>query len=538
MSQTAKVALVLALVTIMLGLPSLRYPFGGVDQGTFSYVARAMLEDGKSYWDFWNTTAPGVFFIYAFAFKIFGQTMIAVRAFDLLYSLATAMVIYCVALRFCRRWTAFAAGALWSFSYFGLNDYWELANCDAFLTLPIACSALCVIIFLERGSRPWLLAGGAVAALAFFVKPTSALFALGLVVVSFGGVLFNGKKERVLLSASGLSIYLAGFAVTALACLLCLVGKKHFPAFCDYVTVTLSSYSKISGRPPGPFSRFEATWSFIASRYAFLALPAIAGCYFALFDDMPANRKPWRAVLFIWLITSLASVWAQDKFFIYHWLPFLAPAALFAAYGMETLLCEVSPFLSKSRPPPKWRALLLGVFLLLLLVNLRLLSKYTADLKYALGVMGRGEYEERFSESWRVGFSYPADRAVADYIARRTSPSQKVYIWGNEALVYFLSGRRCPTRFVLNWPLINARMPRGKLRSELMEDLVSSPPAYFLVVRGDQGHANTRISSDRALPSFPELLGYLNANYVRETTIEDFDIWRRKAVDPVGKGGG
>jgi hypothetical protein len=102
---------------------------------------------------------------------------------------------------------------------------------------------------------------------------------------------------------------------------------------------------------------------------------------------------------------------------------------------------------------------------------------------------------------------------AATFVRARTRPDEKSYLWGFDAIVYFLADRQAPTRFGNLYPLVADAPEAQRLeREELMRDLCKQPPAMFLVQTHDAINLTVR-SSDELLKEFPALERLLVEHY-------------------------
>jgi hypothetical protein len=118
---------------------------------------------------------------------------------------------------------------------------------------------------------------------------------------------------------------------------------------------------------------------------------------------------------------------------------------------------------------------------------------------------------------------------VIGYLRAKSQPGDQVYVWSFQALIYYLTGLRSPTRFVPNFPLMSSWGPPA-WRSELMRDLHRSHPAFIVVARHD-GILSITLSpldSEQYLKVFPELGGFIHEDYRPVATFSDFVVYGRK----------
>jgi hypothetical protein len=123
-------------------------------------------------------------------------------------------------------------------------------------------------------------------------------------------------------------------------------------------------------------------------------------------------------------------------------------------------------------------------------------------------------------------FSSRADMQVAEYLNAHTSQDEKIFIWGFESGVYFLSQRQNATRFIYNI-MFYGRNTSPELKRELLEQIREEKPSYVIIVRNDGMSQVTDTAEDSwaTFQSFDEFHGFVLENYQYETTIEDFTIY-------------
>jgi hypothetical protein len=222
----------------------------------------------------------------------------------------------------------------------------------------------------------------------------------------------------------------------------------------------------------------------------------------------------------------------QGKFFAYHFAATLALLGLLAGWGIWKLWLRVH-----GRPLAALAVLVAAA----LVHDLHPEKPFRGGLSFwqrsrlRLEVL-RGEAPEtlvdRLHSAWDV--NAVANRRVAEWIARRTQPSDTVFVWGFEPGIYHLAGRRPASRYIYNAPQRLAWPGRAGARAELVEEMERTPPAFIVVVHGDVLALVTGNLTDSAgeLPGFPALARLLRERYRRVARIEDFEIFARAAAEP------
>jgi hypothetical protein len=153
---------------------------------------------------------------------------------------------------------------------------------------------------------------------------------------------------------------------------------------------------------------------------------------------------------------------------------------------------------------------------------------------YVFGSMSVDAYRAQFS---RRDFPLPIYWAVADYMRETTRSDDTVLVWAFEPLIAYLADRRSVSRFGFHYPLTACRWPwlraSARLtdlcqayRAEMVAAFRAHPPVVVAVAFDDVNILTPR-SSRAELKQFPELYDLIHGQYVQDTIIGNFELWRR-----------
>jgi hypothetical protein len=221
------------------------------------------------------------------------------------------------------------------------------------------------------------------------------------------------------------------------------------------------------------------------------------------------------ATLLAWLGVALICVAVQAKYWIYHWFPAYAPLFILGALGTFALL-------QAQYHPKAVRAILtLCSVLILGAVLEHPLQDVVRFAKYSVLKHDWAAYNASYS--FRL-YNAADEIAAARYIAARSAPQQKLFIWGSDAL-YYLTDRPNPTRFTFLMPLTMPGPYRAAYRAEVMRELKANPPTYF--VTGIAWDGLSKATTD--LADFPAMASFLGQGYSLEKSIGILDLYRRRA---------
>jgi len=522
---------------VLLGSVSLIYPFAR-DHGIFAFIADSALHGKVMYRDILMGVLPMTVVVHELAMIMFGRSMAALRILDLLWTMATAALVFAFVRRaWSRVWLAMTAGMMYSFLYY-LFDFWNTAQSDGFLNLPVA--AAFVLVAVVRTPKPGVdeRRGGIVSFLAGLLIALSLLFksTIGLLVPGLAVfVLFGGRHgdsgpawnwRRFAMFAAGVLVALSS-AVAVM-----LVGHSWSGFIEGQMRIALP-YSRMSSADDGllvravhvvvrlftePGLRIGAG---IGALGFVLAVSGLAGsserCHFPL----PV------ALVLMWLGAALASVYVQGKFFFYHYLPLLPPLAILGALALVAFHDWVATRLARGTP----RLLLFAAIAAGLLVSTGYPVRFLNLGHVVLGGASRNDYW--FSDIHDTpGFSLGEQMTIADYVRKRTAPTDRVFVWGVDPLVNLLAQRPTVSRFIYNHPLAATWAWPG-YRTELMHALEADTAAIFITEHDDATPWVTGNGRDsyEALMAFPKLRDFVVANYELETRVGRFDILRRAGPD-------
>jgi len=514
--------LVLLGLAVVVRIPSFWEPIGS-DQAISALIADNLREGRALYRDVWDHHTPLEFYIHALAQVFLGSSTRTVYLLDLLWTLVSGMAIYGLARRLYGHTTALLGTGLYllfgnsvAFNQDTIGTWTMRFKPDGLTTLPFAAGIYALLRAAERDEpRPalwWGLAGIALG-LATALKPPAAifLFAAWFVVLI---VALRGSGRR-LAKAAHYTLWLAGGAVLAqLTYLVPVVAQGTLREFWQAVVVyNLGPYAGLGLSS----SRFLIVSALIGKETLGLWLLALVALAHMLWRD-----RRWGNWLIVgWGGLAGAMLVLQDRYFSYQYMPLLPPLCLLAAYGSVQLWRLAGRWRAK---PATWigRALVVAV----LVANVAQFASTNAEtygrfISVASGRMDGDTFYAGFN-TYPRHYSFPADKAVADWVRQRTGPDDRVgTLGGYGATVVFLAGRAPASRYVFTYHLFHKSIVDHPMveamREQLLADLKASSPVYIVLFR-------PLIEFERFTP----LYEWLTANYELEREfIHGRSLYRR-----------
>jgi hypothetical protein len=150
----------------------------------------------------------------------------------------------------------------------------------------------------------------------------------------------------------------------------------------------------------------------------------------------------------VWYLLSFAEAQVTRALFYHYYLLIVPALALLAGWLLAKLAAEIAT----SVPKHWWLA---SVALMSLLLPALLISAGQHTHYYSLYIqykLGRVTFAEFVRDGWPgVGWQMVAVQDLADYIAERTTPDERIYYWSGGVQLYYVANRRSSVDII--WPL-------------------------------------------------------------------------------------
>ena len=470
-------------------------------------IGDVIVRGGMPYRDGWDMKGPLAYYGYALAQWLFGRHMWSIRILDIALLVTGMAVLASVVGRLTSRRTGWWAAIVFAFWIASLT-WFHAAQPDGWVAVFIILAAAPLVG--RRLSIAQLALSGFLIGCAALVKPPY----LGFLAVP----LIQLAEQSTLKKVTKLALAASAIAAALVPPLLAVAWFAHRGALRDLVDVHLLYPLQVySGSASVRLrSAIGGLLRYFLAGPVTLALPII----------LIGAHKLWHksrhaAVLLItWAMVAVACVAIQGKFFKYHWIPLFPPLVILGTVGFYALLPAI--FQESAKLVKVFYGMALS-FAALAVLQLAIVPASSVHqwLQLMTGRIGIDQYYAA-----HVAWTFVAENDIeaASYIRTRTQPAEGVTVWGNNALIGFLSGRANPTRFVFALPLTvgGPGSIRERYRREYLAALLKNPPAYFVV-----GMPWESSNKELILHGFPELEGWLHSQYAMETRIGGLDLYRR-----------
>lgn len=519
-------------IVLLYALPILTLP-PGRDQGTYLEIGQSLIEGKRLYLDLWDNKPPGIFVIYAGIARVFGKVLWSTAVVDVVLLLVISYLLFGFAHRYIGQLGAVVA-VITNAAWFCDMKYWAIAQPETFQVL----FALLAYQVISEESRRWKLMWvftGALCGFGFWQKYNFLAFLPLFLVLPFLDLdCLSQGPPRLAFSVSfrqwgeRAAFLLGGFAFVSIAVSAWIVSSGGWPAMREGQFEVLPRYAAmaVQHNPHYIRSAFIRTYYFVRPANLFAALATLIIGW--------ASRDLKRVLpVFLAAATALTSTIMQVRFHDYYFQicdPFFALLWGYLAVKLYEVTRTITTVLK--RGDRRLAAALVWV----LTANI-----YFWPIPDQISYLSvRYAQFQRWREDRRTFYAnYPGQLPwellkgqldVVDYIEKNSSPSDPIYLWGSNSLIYFLTGRPSPTRFVLNLGVI-AKWGDSAWKSELMRDVERAKPSLIVVTRGDAVPTITYVDMDSEQylhNNFQSLDRYIKNKYKQVADFHGFVIYGRE----------
>lgn len=458
------ILILLASLLVLVRLPFLGVPLER-DEGEYAYCAWQMQLGNMPYRDIMTSVSPAVFFLYRFAFNIFGPTLQGIRIFTLLYLILTLGLFYYLARNLLGRAGAFLAGLIFVFLCTNPGTLSNMSQREIFASLPLIASFILLQRDLSHHRWYYAAVNGLIIALVFFLKQTTLVQLLFVLSVWLWYYIKDKDHKlfwkRMLWLAvgllSGISLFIFHFS-----------RHQILPDFLYWVF----AYPRLMSRAIAAF--YPTIWYVLASLKHHLKdvyqtvltsqFPLTLVLFMSLIVTFYKRQKEL-TLYWLWFLFLLLSTAAGFQFRRQYFQLLIVPQALLIAWIMRYLYRVVAQ-------KNKWAKYSYRAVAVLLVL-------------YPFANMARQYYfitPNRISIQLYGPQMFSIALPVGRYVASQTDPTDKIYILGSEQEIYFYSQRACVNNYITAYSLTYAYGDPVARQREVIQALRKELPPYILKI--------------------------------------------------------
>lgn len=432
------------LLTFLLRIPSLYEPFWYTDENIYYFVANGLNKGLALYKNLFEISLPFKYYLLAYILKALGPTLWSARIFLSYWVCILELFMYLLGKKFVSPnvglIAALITGILLS------NPYLEgfIFNNEIIYILPVVVGFW--LFVKER-----LLLSGLMFGLAFLTKFPAIFEFMGLITYCIFWI------DRVDKKLTKIKPLLLGFSTPLLLTAFFFTITNNISYLLEATLSRNINYISATNQLLTPFD-------LLFLKFVALILITLLG-----FKLLKKSGKPWFINLtLLWLLFTLLGAVFSGKSYTHYLIPSLIPLSFLISYSV----CKLISF--------KTLGIVLSLAILYLGINgffvlpqryFYNLSYYPNFFNYILGRLDASDYYDTFDK--RVNTSLLA----ASIVKEKTQDNAKVFVWGDNPEVYFMSGREPATRFSVAYHVLESK----SFQDQVIKKLNSEPPEVIIV---------------------------------------------------------
>lgn len=495
------------------------------DECNYAYIAKRLLLGDRLYVDVWDHQPFGVFAMLTGVIAIFGDAPHVFRWTACAFSLVSLTLIFDIARRVAGRSAGVVAALLFALVSSDPGTAGEGCQREIYMnTLILAAWWFSWRAFQPRRNGPSdgplmieIVIAGAALGVASTLKTVVAVHWVLLLGWLLWMTLNQCNAARFRRSVASIAAFGAGPAIIWLTSFAYFAATGRWDEFLDAVFLFNVGYSESSGllsrfaeffaplwhrfiAPTNPPPRFPFTFDSALPLWilGFVSTPALtvvcilrprrvdecgpASCCTGLQSAPPTCGTDFSSVrrnayfLLALVAASYLAVCLPGRFWPHYYHLMIPPLVLVTAIA-PIALCQ------------RWARPTVCVVTMALILAGTAYFQYRHYLSQPLFDLTVNRFNSR--DFW--------GRAQGENVASVTHPDDKIFVFGNDAEIYYYANRRCASRYTMLTG-VSARMPGADRRRQLLlDDLRRDPPRLILVLFDE--------------PPFQEWLDFLNEHY-------------------------
>jgi len=505
------IVVALSLLVLLLRLPSLEQPFDN-DSGANAYHARLIVRGEPLYGAHHPAhQLPAVYYTYALAFLLFGDSVWSVKFLLILWTIAAVYLLYRLGALLMDRAMGLLAAILCAVLTSHVWMWGPSAQNELFANLPRVAAILILMQLTVRQAAAWkFVFVGLLSAIGFLFRANylSPLAVAGLVLLvelwqtraitnAWRATLMRGLWLGVGFVA-GLLPVVAYFGILGLLPRLLLVFTLGL-RYINRGAALVRSQDRLL------FPLFG-----LAINNGALLTFSLAGLLLVVVDELKkyhSERYEGPSTLFyvaVWYILSFVEASIARIPFVHYYLLIVPPLALLAAWLLLRIYHDVQ---NQVRSANRFVAALILIVLLAIIFSISIRQNFNYYYHYVRYKLGLETHQDFLLGGWPVaGLELVRVQELADYVKRHTTPTDHIYDWSIYLQIYYLADRRCPIDMI--WPrYAEATGPYQR---------IFAPQTKYIIVDD---------SNNSSAPDW--LYTELAKKYTLETVIQGQKVYRR-----------
>ncbi|HEY6192919.1 MAG TPA: glycosyltransferase family 39 protein [Bacteroidota bacterium] len=456
----------LALILLLVGL--LRFRLLGIplerDEGEFAYMGQQILKGIPLYTQAYDIKFPGVYLMYALIMSLFGQTTVGIHLGLLLVNSISTVLLFLLGKKIAGGFTGIISAAGFAILSLSVSTNGFATHATQFVVLPALGGVFLLLRALEDGGRVrYYVWSGVASGVALVMKQAAIFFILFSVTYAVLHSLGSGARrpgKETVLKLTGLVL---GSLLPLSAAILWLYAIGAFEKFWYWAVVYASTFGSQASMSEG-LGLFWGNFSRVVDGFFLLWILGLLGMLTLPFQT-GLNVKKSFPVLF-----ALFSFLAVCPGFLFrpHYFVMVLPAVALLAGSFANLVRLRTP-----GGPGGRLSLIAASGLVAVAIATGLFSQR--------GYFFRDDMKKILRDTYGAN-PFPEAVQVAEFIASRSAPTDKIAVLGSEPEICFYSGRQSATSYIDTYNLMVPHPDALWMQTDMIREIESQEVKFIVFV--------------------------------------------------------
>ena len=429
------------------------------DEGEFAYQARLILQGEVPYQSAYNKKLPGVSYMYALGFLVFGDSARSIKLILLVANALAILLLFALARRLYGPRVALTAAAAYALLSLSASVLGHAGHATQFMNL-FLLAGLYFLVLKDPPRWGWIFLAGLMLGAAVLMKqhallivPVALLFLTSPHEKTRRGRLF--WLRAVVLGVAAALPYLLLLAMV--------LSRGLLDRFFFWTIRYASEYQ--AGRSLGEIlGTFFQNISLAVGPLWLLWFLGLAGIILQALSKAAFRERIFPAGFFLLALLSTA----PGFFFRNHYFIAVLPAvAVGAGLAVESFRAWL-----KNRSGAGTAGFLTFVAL---------------SIVFLAGIIPQSDYlfkkdPVRLSRNLYGLNPFPESPVIGEFLNKNSGPQDTVAVLGSEAQIYYYSRRRAATGYIYTYGLMDGQPYNRRMQTEMAAEIENAGPRFFVVV--------------------------------------------------------
>jgi hypothetical protein len=432
------------------------------DEGIYSYFGILTLEGKIPYKDFYESKFPGMFYLYAFMVRFFGDTVEGMHTGFMWMNIFTLLFVYLASRSLFSPIAGIISAITFAFVSLTPNLSGFTVQSEHGVAFFIALGVFFYALAKKHNKQYYYFSMGLSMALAFMVK-TSGVF-----LVLWGGLIlitdFLFSKPRAFktflinllsYSAGGILILIIFFSI--------IYAQGSFNDMIWWTYTHSKDYVNTVPYEEG-VKYFKYTRDAVVQNHKFFWIHSILAVALCLFKPIDFKTKAFGITL---LGFSFLTIVPGFYFYGHYWIQSVPGFAIVAGMTYYCVDSIIKTFFKLKIKNIKY--IYLGIFVTATLTHMSKQKSYYFHPNYELIL--RQVYGNN---------PFPEAREIGNFINSHTKPEDNITLIGSEPQIYFYTHKKSPSRHAYFTAVVNAIPQHYSWQREFVKDVEKQKPKYIV----------------------------------------------------------